>query len=180
MTIIALVGMPGSGKSTVASLLEKKGFVRIRFGDIVDQELRQRGMKRSEAAEKIVRNELRDTHGMHAFALLNLPRIRKVQAQGKNIVIDGMKSLEEFEFLKEELRDFIVLAVHSSKAVRHQRLQHRSVRPLTKEQAEARDAEEIEKANCLGPIAQADATVINEGDAEQLRKHVDAILQSLE
>ena len=42
MKVVTIVGMTGSGKSEVAQLFEKNGFVRIRFGDITDEELKRR------------------------------------------------------------------------------------------------------------------------------------------
>lgn len=179
MTTIALVGLPGSGKSTVAEILEKKGFVRVRFGDVVDDELEKRGLLRNEKNEKLVREELRDTYGMHAFALLNLPRIQEAEAKGKDGVIDGLRSLEEFEYLKEEIKDIIVIAVHANKGTRHARLASRKERPLNKQEAESRDKDEIEKSNCLGPIARADATIINEGNTDELKKQVGQLLKGM-
>ncbi|MBI2146967.1 AAA family ATPase [Candidatus Woesearchaeota archaeon] len=180
MATIALVGLPGSGKSTAAEILEKKGFARIRFGDAVDEELKKKGWPRNEQNEKLVREELRDTYGMHAFALLNLPRIKAAEAKGKNVVIDGMRSLEEYEYLKEELNDLVVVvAVHASRELRHARLASRKERPLAKQEAESRDKDEVEKSNCLGPIARADATITNDGSPEHLRQQIDAVLQAL-
>ncbi|MFH1652352.1 MAG: AAA family ATPase [Chloroflexota bacterium] len=75
MKIVALVGMPGSGKSEVARILEKEGFLRVRFGDLTDREVRKRGLELNEANERAVREALRREHGMAAFARLSLPAI---------------------------------------------------------------------------------------------------------
>ncbi len=41
MRIVALVGMPGSGKSEVAKVFEKNGYKTIRFGDVTDEEVKR-------------------------------------------------------------------------------------------------------------------------------------------
>ena len=48
MKIIAVVGMAGSGKSEVARILEDNGFIRIRFGDITDEEVKRQGLPLTE------------------------------------------------------------------------------------------------------------------------------------
>ncbi|MCX8127103.1 MAG: AAA family ATPase, partial [Dehalococcoidia bacterium] len=73
--VIAIVGLAGSGKSEVAKVFEEAGFVRIRFGDVTDEELSKRGLALNEKNERLVRESLRKEHGMGAYAKLNLPRI---------------------------------------------------------------------------------------------------------
>ena len=61
--ILVLVGMPGSGKSSVARHLKRKGWSIIHFGERTMIELQNRGLPISEANERMVREELRDEHG---------------------------------------------------------------------------------------------------------------------
>ena len=44
MIVAALVGMAGAGKSEAARLFMNNGFIRIRFGDITDEEIKKRGL----------------------------------------------------------------------------------------------------------------------------------------
>ncbi len=39
MKVVAIVGMAGAGKSEVARLFEVSGFIRVRFGDVTDEEI---------------------------------------------------------------------------------------------------------------------------------------------
>ena len=39
MKVVSIVGMAGAGKSEVAAVFEEKGFTRIRFGDVTDEEM---------------------------------------------------------------------------------------------------------------------------------------------
>ena len=55
MKIIALVGMAGAGKSEVTRQFEKSGYIRIRFGDITDEKVKEQGLPLNEVNERQVR-----------------------------------------------------------------------------------------------------------------------------
>jgi dephospho-CoA kinase len=179
MKIAALVGMSGSGKSEVAREFENAGYVRIRFGDITDIEVKKRGLPLNEANERTVREQLRQEHGMSAYARLNLPRV-DITLQKSNVVIDGLYSWEEYTLLKEYYGDRLaIIAVWSSPKTRYQRLGTRAVRPLTPAEAAARDKSEIENINKGGPIVMADFTIINEGTLPELKKQTARVIERL-
>jgi dephospho-CoA kinase len=179
MKIVALVGMAGSGKSEVARDFEKNGYVRIRFGDITDIEVKKRGLPLNEANELTVREQLRQEQGMAVYAKLNLPRI-DAALQKSNVVIDGLYSWEEFVLLKDYYGDkFYLVAVSSSPKTRHSRLATRRIRPLTNQEAKARDKSEIENINKGGPIALADFTIINESSLKELKEQTQCIIERL-
>ena len=75
MKVVSIVGMTGAGKSEVAKIFEENGFIRIRFGDITDEEIRKRGLELNEENERYIRELLRKECGMSAYAILNLSRI---------------------------------------------------------------------------------------------------------
>ena len=117
MKVVALVGMAGSGKSEVAKFFENSGYVRIRFGDITDEEVMKRGLKLNEANERTVREKLREEHGMAAYARLNLPKIDKA-VEKSNTIVDGLYSWEEYKLLKNHYGEKLtVIAVYSSRGV---------------------------------------------------------------
>jgi len=176
--IVALVGMAGSGKTLVSYNLEKRGFKRIRFGDITDDHLERKGLDNTEENERKIRESLRKEYGMAAYAKLNLPKIQ--EHKGK-VVIDGLYSYEEYEFLKEKLGDKLFLvAVYSSPETRYERLVERSERSLTKEQARIRDKTELENLNKAAPIAMADYTLLNVGTLYDLENNIDELIEWLE
>jgi len=177
--LVAIVGMTGAGKSEVAKVFEEHGFKKVRFGDITDEELNNRGLEPTEENERRIREELRKKHGMLAYAKLSLPRI-DASLKSSNVVIDGLYSWEEYTLLKERYGARLkVLAVWSSPATRHARLGHRAKRPLTTEEAASRDKSEIENINKGGPIAMADFTIVNEGSPEELKRETERILSVL-
>ena len=177
--VVAVVGMPGAGKSEVARVFEECGFSRVRFGDITDGELKKRRLELTEANERYVRELLREEYGMAAYARLNLNRIGSALKQS-DVVIDGLYSWEEYLFLKDYYGgNFRLVAVYSSPETRYTRLSQRRNRRLTVEEAASRDRAEIENVNKGGPIAMADFTVINESSLENLRNEVNKVISKL-
>jgi dephospho-CoA kinase len=179
MKVVSIVGMTGAGKTEVARVFEESGFVRIRFGDLTDREIEQRGLELNEENERFVRESLRKQYGMAAYAKLNLPRIDEALKQS-SVVIDGLYSWEEYTFLKNYYREgFCVVAVLASPETRYSRLTSRSSRRLTLDEATSRDVAEVEHLNKGGPIAMADFTIINESSLRNLRKEVRRIILQL-
>jgi len=179
MKVIAIVGMAGSGKSEVASVFEEAGFKRVRFGDVTDDEVKKRGLALNEENERKVRQELREKHGMAAYARLNIPRIDE-GLKSSNVVVDGLYSWEEYILLKKQYGATLSLvAVFASPATRHRRLGSRKIRPLMPAEAEERDKTEIENSHKGGPIAVADYTLVNEGSIEMLRQNTEYLLALL-
>jgi dephospho-CoA kinase len=178
--VAAIVGMAGSGKSEVARVFEKQGFIRVRFGDITDTEIKKRGLNINEASERFCRELLRKEHGMSAYAILNQPRIDAALKNNNDVVADGLYSWEEYLSFKEHYGScFFIVAVYSSPATRYARLSRRSHRPLNAEDAAGRDKAEIENLNKGGPIAMADFTIINETSVEDLRRQAETVLAQL-
>ena len=179
MKVVSIVGMAGAGKSEVAGFFEENGFVRIRFGDVTDEEVRKRGLELTEANERKLRELLRKEYGMSAYAMLNLSRIDLARKQS-DVVIDGLYSWEEYTFLKGYYGEgFYVIAVWASPRTRYARLSTRLNRCLTLEAAASRDRAEIENINKGGPIAMADFTIINESSVKNLKTEVKRIISAL-
>jgi dephospho-CoA kinase len=174
--VVAIVGMAGSGKSVVSRVFEQHGFIRIRFGDITDNEVKKRGLVLNEENERRTREALRKQYGMAAYALLNQSRVDKALKRS-DVVLDGLYSWEEYDFFRQQYGgDFQVVAVWSSPASRYARLKARNARPLTAEEAANRDRAEIENLNKGGPIAMADFTIINESTLAYLKSETERIV----
>ncbi len=179
MKVVSVVGMTGAGKSEASRVFEQNGFIRVRFGDVTDKKIKQRGLELNEANERYIRELLRQEQGMSAYAKLNLPRIDSA-LEHSDVVIDGLYSWEEYTFLKTYYgEDFWVVAVWTSPGTRYQRLATRPERDLTLEEAANRDRVEIENINKGGPIAMADFTIINESSLENLRQETERIITKL-
>jgi len=179
MKVVAIVGMAGAGKSEVARVFEQSGFKKIRFGDITEEEIKNRGLELNEKNERHIREQLREEHGMAAYGKLNLPRI-DASLKSSDVVVDGLYSWEEYTLLKERYGErFITVAIWAPQATRYARLGNRTIRPLTAEEAASRDKAEIEHSNKGGPIAMADFTIINEASLKKLGRETERVISAL-
>lgn len=178
MLTLALVGMPGSGKSVVTAYLESRGLQRIYFGDLVLKEVAARSLRLTPENERLVRENLRNLHGMAAMAILSLPIIQAT-LQYTPVVIDGLYSFSEYKFLRNALNELVVIAITSTRQLRYERLAQRPFRPLTPSEAEARDIAEIEYIEKGGPIAIADYTIVNNGTSDALLAEIATLLPSI-
>jgi dephospho-CoA kinase len=179
--VIAAVGMCGTGKSVVTQYIEKNyKFKSIYFGGFILEEVKRRGLEINSTNEKTVREDLRKKNGLDAVAKLAVDRINAYLADGENVIIDGLYSFSEYVFLKEKLKNPIVLiAVHSTKQLRYERLGIREIRPLTPQQVDERDLVEIKNIEKAGPIAIADFHIINDGNFRDLYQYIDSILNEI-
>jgi len=177
--VLALVGMPGSGKSTAAEMLAARGWATIRFGQVTIDEIAARGLTVDERNERAIREELRRVHGPDAYARLAMPKILAARETGR-VLIDGLYSWSEYKYLHEALASrMLVLAITSARRIRYARLAGRSERPLTAEEARRRDFAEVENLEKGGPIAMADYTIVNDAALDDLRREVDRAIAFL-
>lgn len=188
--IIAIVGMCGAGKSIVADYLVEKGYAYLRFGQITLDLIKAKGLEVNETNEKMIREGLRQEHGMGAYATVNLPKIDDLLSHDQSVVVDGLYSWSEYKVLKDKYGDNLyILAVYVPPKLRYQRLSSRGYdqtqdkdirfRRLSIEQAKARDYAEIENIEKGGPIAMADYTIINDADFNKMYKQIDEFLNLL-
>lgn len=176
---IAIVGLPGSGKTKASDYFRSHGFTILRFGDETDIGLKELGLPLTEANERTYRENIRASLGMAAMAIKIEPRIKAAEASSDAIALDGMRSWEEYVYLKEKLPGLIILSLYASPRIRYARLKMRPVRPLTMEESRARDYSEIENLHSGGPIALADYVIKNEGTMEELTRELDHFLETI-
>lgn len=178
--VVALVGMPGAGKSLVSDYLRNKGYPIVHFGNIVVKELKDRGLELTQQNEQLVREDLRNKMGMDAIAQIAMPVISKILTESDIVIVDGLYSFSEYKKLKGLFGDTLkIIAIHCSPAIRHMRLSQRKERALTKEEAENRDYMEIERIEKGGPIALADYVIINESTENDAVAQIDKILNEI-
>jgi dephospho-CoA kinase len=177
---LALVGMPGAGKTLCATHLQARGFAHFRFGAIVVDEVQRRGLAVNPANERVVREDLREHEGMNAIAIRALPHLKAALETHPCLVIDGLYGFGEYRLLHDDLgAAMVVVAIASSRHMRYARLAQRPERPLTREEAEERDFSEIVTLEKGGPIAIADYTLVNDSTSEDLLRALDALTDAL-
>jgi len=177
--IIAIVGLPGSGKSeTIKFLVEKFGWPKVYFGDVTFDEMKRRGLEINEKNERLVREELRAQFGQLIYAQRVIEKTKSLLGN-ENVLVESLYSWPEYlEFKKEFGQNFITIAVYAPPKVRYARLGMRPVRPLSGQECQSRDYAQIENLSQAGPIAMADHTVDNNGTIENLWLQIEEIIKA--
>lgn len=160
--LIAIVGMPGAGKSVAADFFRSKNIPVLRFGDQTDIGLNEMKLEINEKNERWYREKLRRDLGMAAMAIKIEPRIMDTAKTSNIIVLDGLYSWEEYIYLKKRFPQLKLLCIFAAPGIRYTRLSTRKIRPLNREEAISRDESEIINLNKGGPIAIADYLIKNE------------------
>ena len=174
MIVIAVTGMPGSGKSIVARILaERLGYPLLVMGDIVREEVVRRGLELTVYNVEMVAEELRRLGGPGFVAELVVEKARKLNSQG--VIVDGVRSLDEVQILSSLGRVYIV-AVHSPPNLRYQRLISRMREGDVRGLEEFRLRDEANLRLGIGSvIALADYMIVNSSTLDKLREEVERI-----
>lgn len=180
--IIAIVGMCGSGKSTLIEYLTERGVPKVYFGGIVLNAIKEAGLEINPENERMIREKLRADEGKDFVVRRVLEETKKLITAGqKRIVLDGLYSWTEYNILRKEFpTEMTVIAVVMPKAMRRKRLTERPVRPLTIEESAMRDKTEIENLEKGGPIAIADYYLDNSGTVAELHESFAKLLKEIE
>lgn len=179
--ILAFVGMPGAGKSEAAKYLEQKGIPFVRFGDVTEEALKEEGLSVTQENERYIREKIRKDLGMGAYAIKLEPKISELSSKHETIALDGLRSWEEYIFLKNKFPGLLLISIYAEPTVRYERLAKRPIRPLTPSESRKRDSAELVNLNMGGPIAIADYLIENQGDRiEQFYRKIDGLLTHLQ
>lgn len=121
---LGIVGGMASGKTTVGKILEKEGYKVISLSEFIKDELKSKGILKPTREDYFkTANELRQNYSMDILARL---ATKKIIDEGiEKFVIDGMRNPEEIYFLREFIRDFILIGVETSTEERIRRVQTR-------------------------------------------------------
>jgi len=171
--LICLVGLPGSGKSTVASMFQDHGLPVVVMGDVVRREAMVRGVKPSLGSMRRLMLRLRMEKGEAVIADLCIPPI--YETGSNTVIVDGVRSLAEVRRF-QRFADTILIGVFSPRWLRFKRLRRRRRRdaPRTLKDLTLRDMTEINVG--LGDVfALADFVLVNDSTIKSLELSVGRI-----
>ena len=125
MKVIAFVGMPGAGKSEAAGVAREMGLPVVVMGDVLREEVRERGLPPTDQNIGAVANQLRREEGMDAIARRCIPKIEALRARA--VVIDGIRGIAEVETFRRTFgEDFTLVRVDAPFELRLERLRRRA------------------------------------------------------
>jgi adenylate kinase len=100
-TILAIVGMPGGGNTEAAQYFKKRGLPVVAFNQIVNKHIDKLNLPHTLEVHHKVRQEFRDKYGYEAMAVLSKKNIEKELRNNNMLIIEGMRSWEEYLYLKK-------------------------------------------------------------------------------
>jgi len=180
MKIIAFVGMPCSGKTEAVQIAKEMGVSVIRMGDMVWDEVKNRGLPLDEKNVVTIADQMRKDLGMDIWAKRTLDKISRLE-KSKRIIIDGIRNIEEIDTFKKNLgKDFIIIAVSASDEIRQKRFLNRGREDDSSDIQDLIDRDKRELSWGLGTvIASADIIVPNEDGINEFRNEIRKILKKI-
>lgn len=177
--ILAIVGLPGSGKSEAAKFFAEKKLPIVSFGRIINEYIDNHGLKHTEENHKKVREEMRKKYGIEAMAKLNEEKIKKALVKDIVVIIDGMRSWEEYLYLKKKFPqiELVILGLFTEKEIRDKRLAQRKYRHTLR--GRDRDINELLGTNMGPTIAMADYLIDNNGSLEDLKDKLERVYREV-
>lgn len=184
LIIICLTGMPGAGKSTVASSLKEKGFFVITMGDIIREEAQRLRLDLNDTNLGRLMVQLREELGPGAVAELVVKKIdsiliSKCKGEIPVVVVDGLRSIAEVTVLNR-VGQVRLLAIHASSHVRfaHLKERGRTDAPVAQSDFVERERRELE-VGISEVIALADEVISNNSlTIDQLKSNAIEIIMN--
>ncbi|KKQ02159.1 MAG: Adenylate kinase [Candidatus Roizmanbacteria bacterium GW2011_GWA2_36_23] len=173
--ILSVVGLPGAGKSAAAAFFKEKGFEIVEFGTIINHYIDKHHLDHTETNHKKVREDLRRKYGNDALAKLNEKKLHEVLKIRDTVVIDGLRSWEEYLYLKETFKQerIVILALYADKKIRYKRIIERGYRDHL--YGEKRDIDELIGINMAPTIGFADYFIDANSSLTDLKDRLEII-----
>jgi len=178
MTVIGIVGLPGSGKSEAADVAAELDVPVVTMGDVIRAECRDRGVDPA-TDHGTVATALREENGPAAIAERSLPLIEDELAERDTVVVDGIRSDVEVEAFREAFGEsFVLVEITAPFETRAERLDLRGRDAGAAEGGESLEArDERELGFGMGEaMAMADVTIANTDSLSAFRDRVRSLL----
>ena len=174
--MIAVTGMPGSGKEELVKIAIEEGIKVVRMGDVVRAEVKNRGLELSDNNIGRIATEEREKYGYGVWAERTISLVKD-----DIVLIDGIRGDAKLEVFKRAFgEDMVVVGVFASPRIRYERIKARKRKDttMTWEAFCERDAREL-GWGIDNAMALCDHMIANEGTLEEYKKNVKNILKAL-
>ncbi len=124
--VVAVCGMPGSGKGEFAAVLEQQGVPVLSMGDMVRAEVKRQNLAETPGIFGEVAAQLRAEHGEDVLAVRLADAVDGLLESHPIVLIEGMRgTAERIVFSQRWSEAFASVAVEASPDVRFTRIQNR-------------------------------------------------------
>ncbi|MFB6266932.1 MAG: AAA family ATPase [Halodesulfurarchaeum sp.] len=179
MTVIGIVGLPGSGKSEAAAVARDLDIPVVTMGDVVRAETTDRGLDPASDHGEVAQ-ALREEDGPDAIATRSLPIIESNLEDHDVVVVDGIRSGAEVERFEAAFgEDFRLVEITAPRQLRRERLETRGRDTPADEGGEDLEAREERELGfgMAAAMERADETIENTASLEAFREEVRTLLQ---
>jgi dephospho-CoA kinase len=162
--IVALTGMPGAGKTTVANYLAQKGIPLLIMGDVVREAAQNDGLEPTSDNLSKLMLRLREKNGPEAIVYLVANKIKTMKRENKEfgvVIVDGVRSMAEIHVLRS-VGNVKLLAIHGSTLTRYSHIRERARSDVPSNIGEFDKRDKVEMGVGISDaIALADETISN-------------------
>jgi len=124
--VVAVCGMPGSGKGEFAAVLELQGVPVLSMGDMVRAEVKRQNLAETPGIFGEIAAQLRAEHGEDVLAVRLADAVDELLESHPIVLIEGMRgTAERIVFSQRWSEAFASVAVEASPDVRFTRIQNR-------------------------------------------------------
>ena len=124
--VVAVCGMPGSGKGEFAAVLELQGVPVLSMGDMVRAEVKRQNLAESPGIFGEIAAQLRAEHGEDVLAVRLADAVDELLESHPIVLIEGMRGTAELIVFSQRWSEaFASVAVEASPDVRFTRIQNR-------------------------------------------------------
>lgn len=178
MRVIAIVGLPGSGKSEAAAVAQEHGIPVVTMGDVIRAAVRERGLEITEDTMGRVATELREAGGNAAVAERSIPLIQRYAEEHDVVLVDGIRGIAEVERFEEAFgEDFRLVSIEVPFETRLERIRERGRDPNAERENDLRQRDARELGYGMDEaMNHADVTLENTGSLEAFRAVIREIL----
>lgn len=186
--VVAVVGLPGSGKSLAAGVLRRMDFRVIELGDIWRELLKKNKISRYDPiGTREFTRMLREKYGKEVYAKY---ACRKIKKEWRRIAIMGIRSTYEMDYFRKRIKNIRVIALLAPIEVRFGRMKERnkpedpktmkSFRWLDQREKQGfMKAKSEEKHGVMRIIKDSDYVIANTSTVKKLEDNVAKIINKI-
>ena len=182
--LIGISGRPAAGKETITGFLRNKGFTYNETSKLLREELEKHGKEITRTSMQDIADGWREKHGAGGV----MKKFLEVLDLNKNNIIDSLRNVGEAEFLKNNVNDFILIAVDAPRKLRFERTLSRGKESDPKTWEEFVKVDERDNFDSANPMGQqtgklieiADFVIVNDEDLNNAMVQIEKIWEKIQ
>lgn len=182
--IIGLCGRVGAGKETLTQFLRDRGFIYLETGKMLFEELGKLGLELTRKNQQDLADSWRKKYGVGILMQKFLDRA----SENNNYIIDSLRNGGEATYLREKVKDFILIGVDAPQKLRYERIIRRGKPSDPKNWEDFLKMDERDNFDASDPMGQqtgkllemADFVIVNDSDLARSMGQIEEIYKKIE